>query len=637
MARDPEHPAPEPAGPTHQHATPDDASPIHGQAAAEHAAPTLQRVAPDDVAPIHGQAAAEHAAPTLQRVAPRNVAPIHQHATPKHPGPAAEPESAAAPEPVNIEGAEPASRPGVDPAPALDWIDTVWDVLVVGAGPAGSTAARTAALAGATVLLLDRAPFPRYKTCGGGLLGESLRLIPERARATIESRVADSLVTSRFRRPFRLRQPEPYLAMVRRIEFDQALVEAAQDAGARFVDGIAVREITQPGDPLAAPAGPPPAPGRSPRNGPAADDRDPPDARARSAQGSADLVTAAATDAGAPATRGPAEGDAARPADARTVPAESDQLVTVRTSAGTVRARVVIGADGTGGRIGRYVGVVPGGIDLGLEDEVAMPADDTRWRDTVYLDWGGASGSYAWVFPKGDSLTVGVIQRKGAPDATRDYLAAWRAHLGLAGAETLHSSGHLTQWRTGTSPLRRGRVIVAGDAAGLLEPWTREGISFALRSGAWAGQAAASAARLGTSTTPAADFPPTAPATPTAAAPRSAPATPNAEVPPTAAVTPTAPATPTAAVPRSASATPTAAASADPLAAYGARVDAELGAEMRAGAAVLAAFERHRGLVHAMLRSRRGARYFVRFCRGETSLARFARHRWAMRIVRALG
>lgn len=38
-------------------------------------------------------------------------------------------------------------------------------------------------------------------------------------------------------------------------------------------------------------------------------------------------------------------------------------------------------------------------------------------------------------------------------------------------------------------------MIVAGDAAGLLEPWTREGISFALRSGAWAGTAAARAAR----------------------------------------------------------------------------------------------------------------------------------------------
>jgi geranylgeranyl reductase family protein len=445
------------------------------------------------------------------------------------------------------------------PQPGPDWASTVWDVLVVGSGPAGSTAARTAALAGARVLLLDRSPFPRYKTCGGGLLGESLRLIPERARATVESRVADAHVTSHFRRPFRLRQPEPYLAMVRRIEFDQALVEAAQDAGARFVDGVAVREIIQLGD--------------------------------------------GATDTAADVTPTDDRDTTDDTTDARDRPPASDPLVTVRTTAGTVRARVVIGADGTGGRVGRYVGVVPGGVDLGLEDEIAMPADDTRWRDTVYLDWGGASGSYAWVFPKGESLTVGVIQRKGAPDATRDYLAAWRAHLGLAGAETLHSSGHLTQWRTDSSPLRRGSVLVVGDAAGLLEPWTREGISFALRSGAWAGAAAAAVA-----------------ATRAAATPASAR---DGRLPNVGGDAPGAPGAVGAA--------------ADPLAAYEARVIAELGAEQRAGAAILAAFERNRGLVHTLLRTRRGARYFVRFCRGETSLARFARHRWAMRLVRTLG
>jgi flavin-dependent dehydrogenase len=52
-----------------------------------------------------------------------------------------------------------------------------------------------------------------------------------------------------------------------------------------------------------------------------------------------------------------------------------------------------------------------------------------------------------------------------------------------------HDSGHLTRCRADDSPLRHGRVLVAGDAAGLLEPWTREGISYALRSGALAGAA----------------------------------------------------------------------------------------------------------------------------------------------------
>lgn len=51
--------------------------------------------------------------------------------------------------------------------------DDVWDVIVVGAGPAGASAAHAAAAAGRRVLLLEKAELPRYKTCGGGIIGPS--------------------------------------------------------------------------------------------------------------------------------------------------------------------------------------------------------------------------------------------------------------------------------------------------------------------------------------------------------------------------------------------------------------------------------------------------------------------------------
>ncbi|MGW4027182.1 geranylgeranyl reductase family protein, partial [Streptomyces sp. NPDC005009] len=61
---------------------------------------------------------------------------------------------------------------------------------------------------------------------------------------------------------------------------------------------------------------------------------------------------------------------------------------------------------------------------------------------------------------------------------------------GLLGPRPLHDTGHLTRCRRPGSPLARGRVLVAGDAAALVDHWSREGISYALRSGSLAGHAA---------------------------------------------------------------------------------------------------------------------------------------------------
>ena len=80
---------------------------------------------------------------------------------------------------------------------------------------------------------------------------------------------------------------------------------------------------------------------------------------------------------------------------------------------------------------------------------------------------------------------------KGRGAETKDYLSRFMAQLGLTDREVRRDSGHLTRCRKVDAPLRNGRVLVVGDAAGLLEPWTREGISYALRSGAWAGESAA--------------------------------------------------------------------------------------------------------------------------------------------------
>ncbi len=295
----------------------------------------------------------------------------------------------------------------------------VWDVVVVGAGPAGSSAARAAADAGVRVLLIDRATFPRYKTCGGGITGRSLAAIPASVIATFEDELTEFGVSREGADRTMLHDDDPFVRMVQRDRFDQALVDEAVAAGAEFRDGTALRSLEE----------------------------------------------------------GP-DGVRVRLADEE----HGEELL----------ARVVIGADGCSGRTSAYVGVQFAGADLGLEVELDAPDHD--WAHTGLFDWGRDAGSYGWLFPKHDALTVGVIQRTGVPDATRAYLELWLQQLGLTDAVRLRETGHLTKWRSVHSPLRRGAVLVAGEAAGLLEPWTREGISWALRSGSMAGAAAASAA-----------------------------------------------------------------------------------------------------------------------------------------------
>ncbi|WP_443076639.1 geranylgeranyl reductase family protein [Streptomyces sp. TRM 70361] len=300
-----------------------------------------------------------------------------------------------------------------------DGREPVWDVVVVGAGPAGASAAYAAAVTGRRVLLLEKARLPRYKTCGGGIIGPSRDALPPGFELPLRDRVhaVTFSLDGRFARTRRSRTM--LFGLVNRPDFDQALVDAARKAGAELWEGVTVSRVEQ--------------------HGPAVPDR-------------------------------------------RTV-------AVVLADGRTVLARAVVGADGSASRIGAHVGVKVDQVDLGLEAEIPVPPEVAEdWAGRVLIDWGPLPGSYGWVFPKGDTLTVGVISARGEGAATKRYLEDFIARLGLAGFEPEISSGHLTRCRSADSPLTRGRVLVCGDAAGLLEPWTREGISFALRSGRLAGE-----------------------------------------------------------------------------------------------------------------------------------------------------
>ena len=118
-------------------------------------------------------------------------------------------------------------------------------VIVAGAGPAGSVAARTLAAAGIDTLLVDRAAFPRNKPCGGGISIRVQRRFPwlDSALAGVDvHRIGSLHLEGPDGSSFDLTRAEPMILTIRRVEFDQALVRAAVTAGARLESGF---EITQ--------------------------------------------------------------------------------------------------------------------------------------------------------------------------------------------------------------------------------------------------------------------------------------------------------------------------------------------------------------------------------------------------------
>ena len=129
------------------------------------------------------------------------------------------------------------------------------DLAIVGGGPAGSAAAITASRAGLSVLVVDRATFPRDKCCGDGLtvlalrLGEHLGLDPVPLTGW---QVVDDLIihspagrTTRYRLP---RDDGQYAAVVPRREYDAALLDLARSADAHVWDGHGLTGIATDSD-----------------------------------------------------------------------------------------------------------------------------------------------------------------------------------------------------------------------------------------------------------------------------------------------------------------------------------------------------------------------------------------------------
>ena len=291
------------------------------------------------------------------------------------------------------------------------------DVVVVGAGPAGSTAARFLAERGVGVALLEHHRLPRSKTCGGGLVARARRSLLTDVSPAIECECRSVLVRlPGSPHPVICQRTMPIISMTTRATLDLLLAERARDAGACLLAPRTVLGVT---------------------------------------------------------------------ADARGV--------TVETSRGSVHCWMVVAADGATGVVGRRTFSAVRRAAPALEVEV--PAPDrvlARLGDQARFDFGIVPRGYGWVFPKRDHLSVGVVALQRGPVNLRQVLASYLADLGLR-LGAARPRGAVIPIRPSGSPWVRNRVLAVGDAAGLVDPLTAEGISGAVLSARIAASAIAKA------------------------------------------------------------------------------------------------------------------------------------------------
>jgi len=154
-----------------------------------------------------------------------------------------------------------------------------------------------------------------------------------------------------------------------------------------------------------------------------------------------------------------------------------DDCAVVRFDGSAASARVVLGADGVNGLAARALGLT-GRRQHGVALEGNVPHVHARadYRGRAVVELATVPGGYAWVFPKGDHVNVGVGGWEAEGPRLREHLERACAGYGLP-AERLESlRGYRLPMRAQRDPVSRGRVLLVGDAAGLVDPLSGDGM-----------------------------------------------------------------------------------------------------------------------------------------------------------------
>jgi geranylgeranyl reductase family protein len=262
-----------------------------------------------------------------------------------------------------------------------------FDAVVIGGGPAGSTTAIQLAAAGAEVLLVDRATFPRDKPCGGGLTTRAFLQCPVDPTPVVEEVVDHVELRFRFGRSVVRGSGPPLIRMTQRRRLDAFLLDAARERGVEIREGTTIDPLRAPGD-------------------------------------------------------------------------------------------IVIGADGANGVTAKAFGLAREIVHgVAFEGNVAYgTVSRERYAHRAVVELGEFPGGYGWVFPKGDHVNVGVGAWQTEGPRIRELLGRVCAGHGLDAASLEGLRGHRLPMRRPGSRIAGERALLTGDAAGLIDPVSGDGL-----------------------------------------------------------------------------------------------------------------------------------------------------------------
>ena len=290
-----------------------------------------------------------------------------------------------------------------------------FDAVVVGAGPAGSSAAFDLARQGVKVALVEKASMPRYKTCGGGIVFRALKLLPFDVSEAVERECrAAELNLADCRLYFKITRDFPLVSMTMRDKLDHLMFRAAAEAGAEAMDGCRVTGIVS-------------------HNG----------------------------------------------------------MVEVVTDKGTFLSRFVVGADGARSVVARTGGWrkrMPIAPLLEWEVSVSRKVFD-RFAEAARFEFGPVPSGYAWIFPKKNHLSIGLGGYTTGRLDLKARLARFLKSSAIDEVDRIDQHGYFIPSSPREEGFVKDRVLLAGDAAGFVDPVTGEGITYAVLSGRAAAKA----------------------------------------------------------------------------------------------------------------------------------------------------